>query len=139
MLITNIKFKKVRIIMNNKRILIVDDVEFNIEFEDKVIKSLCKEKGINIEIDTAFTVEEALDKIAENDPYDAMVIDMNLPDGSGVEIAKVSRKKSEVTRLAALTIYPSKYENEMAFFDLFLRKPIMPMTYKENFSHLLYL
>ncbi len=123
--------------MESRRILLVDDVEFNIEFEDKVIQSFMKEKKIDIQIDTATCVEEALDKIAENPPYDAMIIDMNLPDGSGVEIAKAALKKSEETRLAALTIYPSMYENERAFFDLFLRKPIMPHSYKANFAHLL--
>ena len=122
-----------------KRILIVDDVEFNIEFEEKVIKSLMDELGIDIEIDTAYTVKEALSNIAENDRYDAMVIDMNLPDGSGVDIAKAARKKSEETRIAALTIYPSQYEDQRCFFDLFLKKPIMPEPYKQNFARLLHL
>ncbi len=121
----------------NKRILIVDDVEFNIEFEKKVIQSLMDEVEIEIQIDTANTVEEALNYIAQNDRYDAMVIDMNLPDGSGVDIAKAALKKSEETRIAALTIYPSKYEDQRAFFDLFLRKPIMPDEYKLNFARLL--
>jgi len=122
-----------------KRVLIVDDVEFNIELEEKIIKSLMNELGIDIEIDTAYTVEEALRNIAENDRYDAMVIDMNLPDGSGVDIAKAALKKSEKTRIAALTIYPSKYEDQRCFFDLFLKKPIMPEPYKQNFTRLLYL
>ncbi|MEA3490671.1 MAG: response regulator [Campylobacterota bacterium] len=122
-----------------KRILIVDDVEFNIEFEEKVIRSLMDEIGIEIEIDTATSVESALQIISKNDAYDAMVIDMNLPDGSGVDIAKAALKKSEETRIAALTIYPSKYENQRAFFDIFLRKPIMPEAYKQNFARLLQL
>jgi two-component system response regulator YesN len=120
-----------------KRVLIVDDVEFNIEFEEKVIRSLMDEVGIDIQIDTAYTVKDALQKVAENDRYDAMVIDMNLPDGSGVDIAKAALKKSEETRIAALTIYPSKYEDQSCFFDIFLRKPIMPESYKQNFSRLL--
>ncbi len=120
-----------------KRVLIVDDVEFNIEFEEKVIRSLMDELGIDIQIDIAYTVKEALDQITINDRYDAMVIDMNLPDGSGVDIAKAALKKSEETRIAALTIYPSKYEDQEAFFDIFLRKPIMPESYKENFIRLL--
>ena len=120
-----------------KKVLIVDDVDFNIEFEEKVIRSLMDELKIDIEIDTAYTVKEALNKISENKRYDAMVIDMNLPDGSGVDIAKAALKKSEETRIAALTIYPSKYEDQRAFFDLFLRKPIMPSTYKHNFARLL--
>ncbi len=120
-----------------KRVLIVDDVDFNIEFEEKVIQALMDELKIEIEIDTAYTVKEALNKISENARYDAMVVDMNLPDGSGVEIAKAALAKSEETRIAALTIYPSKYEDQHAFFDLFLRKPIMPSSYKNNFARLL--
>lgn len=123
--------------MNMKRILLVDDVEFNLEFESKVIKSLMNETNLDISVDMASSVEEALDKITQNDPYDAMVIDMNLPDGDGVDIAKFALKKDESTRLAALTIYPSVYEHQRAFFDLFLKKPIMPQSYKENFAHLL--
>ena len=123
--------------MNTKRILLVDDVEFNLEFESKVIKSLVNETNLDISVDMASSVEEALDKITQNEPYDAMVIDMNLPDGDGVDIAKFALKKDESTRLAALTIYPSIYEHQRAFFDLFLKKPIMPQSYKENFAHLL--
>ncbi len=123
--------------MTKKRVLIVDDVEFNIEFEEKVIRSLMDELEIDVQIDTAYTVKDALDKVAENDRYDAMVIDMNLPDGSGVDIAKAALKKSEETRIAALTIYPSKYEEQSCFFDIFLRKPIMPEDYKQNFGRLL--
>ncbi len=128
---------KIKDVIMKKRVLIVDDVEFNIEFENKVIRSLMDEAGIDIQIDVAYTVHEALDQISKNDRYDAMVIDMNLPDGSGVDIAKAALKKSEETRIAALTIYPSKYEDQQAFFDIFLRKPIMPESYKENFARLL--
>ncbi|MEA3455567.1 MAG: response regulator [Campylobacterota bacterium] len=120
-----------------KRVLIVDDVEFNIEFEKEIIGSLADEMKVDIQIDIAYTVKEALDKISENDHYDGMIVDLNLPDGSGVDIAKAALKKSEDTRIAALTIYPSKYEEHKCFFDIFLRKPIAPHSFKENFARLL--
>jgi CheY-like chemotaxis protein len=123
--------------MLRKRVLIIDDVDFNIEFEEKIIQTLAEEEKLEITVDTAHTVQGAKEKILQNRPYDAMVIDMNLPDGSGVEIAHAAYEKSDETRLAALTIYPSKYEDQRPFFDIFLRKPIIPSDYKQNFGYLL--
>lgn len=121
-----------------KTLLIVDDVEFTIEFEKLIIQNLEKELSIKIKIDTAQTVVEALVLIEKHpQPYDGMMIDMNLPDGSGVEIAKYALNKSEKTRISALTIYPSKYQEESCFFDRFLQKPITPTAYKENLIQLL--
>ena len=125
--------------MNEKRILIVDDVNFNIEFETKLIKNLMVGYRINVKIDEANSVKDALKMIDENENYDAMIIDMNLPDGSGVDIAKKARAKNEHTRLAALTIYPNEYEAERPYFDLFLKKPIMMDAFNQNFIRLLQL
>ncbi|WP_345969393.1 response regulator [Sulfurimonas sp. HSL1-6] len=122
----------------SKRILIVDDIGFIVEFESKVIDALSKEVSQKILIDSANSVREALSKIAQND-YDAMVVDMNLPDGSGIEIAKAAQEKNAQTRIAALTIYPQKFEPDHTFFDVFFKKPILPATYKENIRRLLQL
>ena len=119
-----------------KSVLIVDDIDFILEFEKKVIDSLSKELPIKIKVDSANSVKEALAKIAENH-YDVMVIDMNLPDGSGIEIAKAAQEKSEKTRIAALTIYPYKQEEHGTCFDLFLKKPISPASYIQNMRQLL--
>ncbi|MEA2029815.1 MAG: response regulator [Campylobacterota bacterium] len=123
-----------------KRILLVDDIEFNIEFEKYVIDSLQSEvDGLELVVDTAYTVTQAIEKIEQNEPYDAMIIDMNLPDGLGSDIAKAARKKDSNARIAALTIYPKDYEMQRGLFDLYLSKPIMPQPYKQNLARLLYI
>jgi len=119
-----------------KKILLVDDIDFNLEFEIKLIKNIIEEKKIEIEIDTANNVTNAIELINSNS-YVAMIVDMHLPDGSGIDIAKVAREKQPATRIAALTIYPSQYEDQKEYFDMFLKKPIMLDSYKDNFLKLL--
>ena len=120
----------------SKKILLVDDIDFIVEFEEKVINSLAKELTIKINVDSVNTVGKALEMIAANN-YDAMVVDMNLPDGSGLDIAKAAQQKSRDTRIAALTIYPHKYEEHSEYFDAFFKKPILPTSYKQNVRQLL--
>ncbi len=119
-----------------KRVLIIDDLDFILEFEEKILNMLAKESGIKIEIDVANTVFDAQEKLAEFE-YDLLVVDMNLPDGNGVEIAKFALQQNEMVKIAALTIYPHKYEEHRAYFDLFLKKPILPRVYKESVAALL--
>lgn len=119
-----------------KKILIVDDVQFMINFEKNLLNILSKELSIEIVIDSAKTVKEALEKIAIND-YHAMVIDMNLPDGSGREIAKVAKEKNKETSVAGLTIYPCDTEEHKEYFDALYKKPISPTLYKKNIKQLL--
>ncbi len=120
-----------------KHVLIVDDFKYNLEFEEKVISLLVEEYNIAIHVDSAMSVDEAKRKIAENPPYDIVIVDISLPDGNGVEIAKEAAKKSDTTKIAALTLYPDVYEEASELFDLLFRKPIMPTTYKQKFERLL--
>jgi len=122
----------------SKRILIVDDIDFIVEFEEKVIDSLSKDLSVKILVDKANNVQDALSKI-EQHHYDAMVIDINLPDGSGLEIAKSAQEKSQDTRIAAMTIYPQDYEENNTYFDAFFKKPILPTSYKQYVRKLLHL
>ena len=76
-------------------ILIVEDFkELAIEIADYLSKngSLCK---------SVTTCKEALEEIAVND-YDAMLLDLGLPDGSGFDVLKAVRKLK--TKMAVIVI-----------------------------------
>ncbi len=120
----------------SKRVLLVDDIDFILEFEEKVIQSLEKETGVPIRIDKANTVAEAI-RLVDGFDYDVVIVDMNLPDGTGTEIAKEVLEKNGNTRIAALTIYPERYQGERAYFDAYFKKPVLPSVYKENLKLLL--
>jgi len=120
-----------------KHILIVDDVEFNLDFESKLIHTFLNDIKMKADVKTAKSVAEAINMIDEYPPFDAIIIDMNLPDGSGVDVAKAARERHPKTRLAALTIYPNEYEKERPYFDLFMKKPIMIDSFQQNFLKLL--
>lgn len=115
----------------------IDYSQKSLFLEPNIIKSFADELNVEVSIDTAGTVLEALRKIHVSNRYDAMIVDMNLPDGSGTLIAKSAHLKSKDTRIAALTIYPDEFEKERGHFDLFLKKPIMPESYKMNLMRLL--
>ena len=120
--------------MIGKKVLIVDDISFIIEFEKEMLHSLSQKLSVNINIDAAYTLEEALQKLSQN-VYDAIITDINLPDGSGIEIAKKAQEHN--IRVAAFTINSYNQEEHDPFFDAFLQKPIMSASYVKNIRHLL--
>jgi two-component system response regulator AtoC len=119
-----------------KKILIVDDINFIIKFEESILKVLSQELSIEILVDSASSVKQALEKVA-TDSYDAIILDINLPDGSGIDIAKATQKMNTDTRIAGLSIYPHSPTEHDSYFDAFYKKPISPKTYKENIRILL--
>ena len=120
-----------------KHILIVDDFDYNLKFEEKVIGLLTKEYNIAFHIDSAMSVAEAKEKIETNTPYDIVITDISLPDGTGVEVAEFAAQKSSDTKVVALTLYPDVCEEHTELFHMLLRKPIMPTTYKQKLEMLL--
>lgn len=120
-----------------KKILIVDDIDFIVKFEEEILQTLAKELKVSFEIDTAHNVQEALVHINKND-YDIMIVDMNLPDGSGLDIAKKLKAKNSHTPIAVLSLFPEKEETQQ-YVNMLLKKPITPTLYKKAIQQLLHL
>ena len=82
----------------NKDLLIVDD---DLPFRDRLSKSMEK-KGFDIESYSSFKI--ASEKIKQKN-FDFAIVDMRLEDGSGLELIKLIKAISPLTRSLLLTGY----------------------------------
>jgi DNA-binding NtrC family response regulator len=103
------------------RVLIVDD-EINI---CESIKLILDYAGYAVEYVT--TGEEGLAKIAVQDPYDVILVDIQLPGMNGFEVVKVIKEKNPATNVIIISAY-GNIENavkatKLGAFD-FLEKPV---------------
>lgn len=108
-------------------ILLVEDIEVNII----VAKSVLEKLGYHV--DVAMSGGEALQKFAQND-YDLLLLDIQLPDMSGFDIAQTLRNQYEndeidyLPPLVALTanVMNNKNEYVQQGMDDVLSKPLSP-------------
>ena len=114
--------KKYQEILDNKRILIVDNSESSIKVIDKLLK------GSNIEIDYSLNGRDAYNKIKTRNRYDLILIDEELNTMTGEELLKYLKEIRNFNIPVILLSKDNKYEyNEeylkMGFNDILI-KPI---------------
>ncbi|MCC6364119.1 MAG: response regulator transcription factor [Bryobacterales bacterium] len=104
--------------MNNLKILIVDDDSQ----ARRVLRAALVARGY--EVDDAWNGEEALQKVREHPP-DLVLLDLNLPDLSGLEICSSIRDSSEVS-VIVVSVKRAEFEKVAALeagADDYLTKP----------------
>lgn len=102
-----------------KKILIVDD-ELGIVEE---VRDFLSEEGF--EVITADTGKEGVDKLGQTKP-DLMILDIKLPDMSGIDVLKVCKRVAPQTKIIVNTGYVDQKiidEAESVGRDVFLQKP----------------
>ena len=114
--------KKYQEILDNKKILIVDNSESSIKVIDKLLK------GSNIEIDYSLNGRDAYNKIKTRNRYDLILIDEELNMMTGAELLKYLKEIRNFNIPVILLSKDNKYEyNEeylkMGFNDILI-KPI---------------
>ncbi len=103
----------------SRNVLIVDD-EIDICL---LLKSLLKSQSI----DSSFvqTLADAENKFKDEEPS-ILFLDMNLPDGNGIQKIEGFKKKSPKTNIVMMSAYDTAEDRKNAFdkgADLFLSKP----------------
>ena len=119
---SSIEEKKYQSILDNKKILIIDNTESTI----KVIEKLLKES--NIDIDYSLNGKDAYNKIKTRNRYDLILLDEELSMMTGVELLNYLKKIRNFNIPVILLSKDNKYEyNEeylnMGFTDILI-KPI---------------
>lgn len=95
----------------NQQLLIVDDNQTNLSF----VRAMLEGQGINI--DFAVTGQEAL-KLASNSRYQLILMDIQLPDISGVEVTKRIRQLRHHQQTVILAFTGHALPEEAASFRL---------------------
>jgi DNA-binding NtrC family response regulator len=116
-----------------KKILIVDD-EAGIVQE---IKEFLEEEGYAVR--TADSAKTGIPMIAEFLP-DVIMIDVKLPDASGIDVLKACKEKSPLTKTIMVTGYVDQHvmdEAEANGRDTFLQKPFDLVRLIEEIEKLL--
>lgn len=118
----SIEEKKYQSILDNKKILIIDNTESTI----KVIEKLLKES--NIDIDYSLNGKDAYNKIKTRNRYDLILLDEELSMMTGIELLNYLKKIRNFNIPVILLSKDNKYEyNEeylnMGFTDILI-KPI---------------
>jgi two-component system OmpR family response regulator len=106
------------IIMNSKpRILLVDD-ESDITFSFSIG---LEDSGFNV--DTFNHPLKALSNYRSGS-YELVILDMKMPEMSGIDLCKEMRKIDNNVRICFLTAFDSQYEEFRRYSECFIRKPI---------------
>ena len=124
--------KKYQEILDNKKILIVDNSESSIKVIDKLLK------GSNIEIDYSLNGRDAYNKIKTRNRYDLILIDEELNTMTGEELLNYLKEIRNFNIPVILLSKDNKYEyNEeylkMGFNDILI-KPIKKEVFIEKIN-----
>src|SRR5512137_2500925 len=105
--------------MQNLKLLIVDDSALMCTHLAQILSEI---EGVEV-VGTSFNAADAY-RVIENDTPDVAILDINLPDGNGIDILKKIKEKCLTTKAIMFTHYPfPQYETQCShlgaeyFFD----------------------
>ncbi|MEA1873470.1 MAG: response regulator [Bacteroidota bacterium] len=117
-----------------RKILIVEDVRDNFILIKAYLKSYA------VDLHHVMTVSDAKVFIEKNPDIDLIMMDIRLPDGSGIELTKKIRKKQINCPIIAQTAYANSYDKYQcldAGCNDYLAKPIHKSHFIDTLNHYL--
>jgi PAS domain S-box-containing protein len=105
------------LVVVSRRVLLVEDHPDSREFMQALIES-----GGHT-VTTAFNLADAVARMDKDPPYDVLVTDIGLPDGTGWEVIEAARAKYPNIRVGVVTGWEPKSDGA-DIADFTLRKPV---------------
>ncbi len=108
------------------RILLVEDNELNRSLVRAIISRTAEPRLRGADLVEAGTVAQAQDALAGADGFDVVLLDVHLPDGSGLDVARGLADRPQRPAVVALTAAAMAREQTAAMdagCDTFLAKP----------------
>lgn len=108
------------------RLLLVEDNELNRSLVRAILSRTAEPRLQGADLVEVQTIEQARAVLAGPDPFDVVLLDVHLPDGSGLEIARLLADQPDRPAVVALTAAAMAREQSAAMdagCDAFLAKP----------------
>lgn len=112
-----------------KRLLAIDDSRAMLHF----YRAVAAELGMNVE--TAANGKLALDRLMEGEPFDVVVVDMNMPVMDGVQFTKAMRSSERIAQAPVIMVTTESESSQIQFaktagVTTFMTKPCCPEAIK---------
>jgi CheY-like chemotaxis protein len=105
-------------------ILLVEDEPINAEMVEYMLETM------GHIVTTCYTGEDAIQHVGNNQ-FDCVLLDINLPDISGLEVAKVIRERSPTLPIVALTANAHRSDKVASLAAGMRYHLVKPVTYQE--------
>lgn len=89
------------------RIAVCDDDPLFLCFVEDEIKKYTKKHGIAVSVDTFAECGVVVDRLEDKNVYDAYILDIDMPEYTGLEVAQMVRERAEHAFVIFLTAYDS--------------------------------
>ena len=88
------------------KIGICDDNQNDSEYLAELLQTWAKQSGYSLNIETFLSAESFLFHYAEEKAYDILLLDIEMGEMDGVELAKRIRQENDTVQLVFITGYP---------------------------------
>lgn len=107
------------------RIAICDDMEEDVKYISSMVNMWAEKESITVAIETFPSAESFLFRYAEQKAFDILLLDIEMPSMSGIELAKRIRKENDAVQIIFITGYTDYIAEGYEVFALhYLVKPL---------------